>query len=106
MKELIVNGVIFRRGTDAKDNTQLIKDSEAGWIWFHLAKFPSCHVVVCQDEIDETTINTAAELVKQNSKYQFKHIGVSYCAIKNLKHGQKPGSVHFVSKGQVKNINI
>jgi predicted ribosome quality control (RQC) complex YloA/Tae2 family protein len=106
MKELIVNGVIFRRGTDAKDNTQLIKDSCPGWTWFHLTKFASCHLVVCQDEIDESIIASAAALVKEHSKYKFKHIGVSYCKIKNLTHGEKPGSVHYVSKGQVKNINI
>lgn len=106
MKELIVDNVIFRQGENAKDNTQLIKDSEGDWTWFHLAKFPSCHVVVCQNTLDEATINAAAELVKENSKYKFKHIGVSYCKIKNLKHGQNPGSVHFVSKRQVLNINI
>jgi hypothetical protein len=106
MKELIINNVTFRQGENAADNTQLIKGSEADWMWFHLAKFPSCHVVVCQSTLDDATISAAAALVIANSKYKFKHIGVSYCQIKNLKHGQNPGSVHFVSKRQVKNINI
>jgi len=106
MKEININGIIFRHGTDANDNTQLINDSEADWVWFHLTKFPSCHVVVCQNTLDESIINSAATLVKQNSKYKFKHIGVSYCQIKNLKHGTNPGSVCFVSKRQVKYINI
>jgi predicted ribosome quality control (RQC) complex YloA/Tae2 family protein len=106
MKELIVNNVTFRQGENAQDNTQLIKDSEADWMWFHLEKFPSCHVVVCQNTLDDATINAAAELVKTHSKYKFKHIGVSYCQIKNLKHGLNPGSVHFVSQRQVFKINI
>jgi hypothetical protein len=106
MKESIINRIIFRQGTNAKDNTQLIKDSEGDWMWFHLEKFPSCHVVVCQNTLDDETINIAAELVKTHSKYKFKNIGVSYCQIKNLKHGQNPVSVHFVSQRQVKNINI
>jgi len=106
MKESIINNITFRVGLNAKDNTQLIKDSEADWTWFHLEKFPSCHVVVCQNEIDESIISTAATLVKQNSKYKFKHIGVSYFTIKNLKHGTNPGSVHFISQRNVKKINI
>ena len=106
MKESIIYNITFRLGKNAEDNTQLIKDSEEGWTWFHLEKFPSCHLVVCHDEIDETIISIAAELVKENSKYKFKNIGVVYCKINNLLHGDKPGLVHFVSRGQVKKINV
>lgn len=106
MKESIIDNITFRFGKNAEDNTQLIKDSEENWTWFHLEKFPSCHVVVCQNDIDDSIITMAAELVKENSKYKFKNIGVIYCKINNLLHGDKPGLVHFVSMSKVNKVNI
>jgi hypothetical protein len=106
MKEVIINNVTYRVGTSAKDNTQLIKDSEPEWLWFHLEKFPSCHVVACLPLANPTIITTAADLVKLNSKYKFKHIGINYCKISNLRHGQAAGSVYFVSNKAVQCINI
>jgi hypothetical protein len=106
MKEFIINDVIYRVGTSAKDNTQLIKDSEANWTWFHLEKFPSCHVVICKGDCNSIEIDIAANLVKDNSKYKFKHIGVNYCTINNLIHCDKPGAVSFISTRKVKTIHI
>ena len=106
MKEFIENNVIYRIGQTAQDNTQLINDSNQDWLWFHLESFPSCHVVVCQSEADSAIILQAANLVKEHSKYKFKHIGISYCKINNLKHcAKKVGSVTFVSNRKVKKIN-
>jgi len=106
MKEIVIDEVIYRIGKDAKDNTQLIKDSQASWTWFHLEKFPSCHVIICKDEPTILEINNAATLVKTNSKYKFKNIGINYCKVDNLIHGSKDGSVHFVSNRQVKSIYL
>jgi len=108
MKEFIIDTVIYRVGRSAKDNTQLIKDSDPEWLWFHLDKFPSCHVVACvTTPVAETKIlNTAAELVITHSKYKFKHIGVNYCKISNLRHGQAAGSVHFISNKSVRCVNV
>ena len=105
MKELVDNNVIYRIGQNAKENKQLINESEQDWIWFHLESFPSCHVVVCQPEADATILLYAANLVKEHSKYKFKNIGVSYCKIKNLRHCEKPGSVSFKSNRQVMKLN-
>jgi predicted ribosome quality control (RQC) complex YloA/Tae2 family protein len=105
MKIHISNSIIYRIGQNAKENTQLINESQKDWIWFHLESFPSCHVVVCQPEADAAIIFTAANLVKEHSKYKFKNIGVNYCKINNLRQGMKDGSVTFVSRRQVKKIN-
>jgi len=105
MKEIIDNNVIYRVGQNAEDNTQLIKESKQEWLWFHLTSFSSCHLVVCQPDVDNSIILHAANLVKKHSKYKFQNIGVSYCKISNLKHGGKAGSVSFVSNRQVKKIN-
>lgn len=106
MKELIIDNITYRIGENAEDNTQLINASMGTWTWFHLAAFPSCHVIVCHDNIDESMINTAANLVKSKSKYKFRNIGVNYCLVRNLRHGTKPGSVHFSSNRQVKKVHI
>ena len=105
MKEIILNTTVYRIGCNAKDNTQLIKDSEPDWVWFHLAKFPSCHVVVCCVDPDNSIVNTAAELVKRHSKYKFT-VGVNYCKINNLKHADKDGAVMFISKKKVSTVTL
>lgn len=105
MKEFVVDNVIYRVGRNAKDNTQLIKDSDPNWVWFHLAKFPSCHVVACLADPDISVIDEAAALVKAHSKYKFT-VGVNYCKISNLKHADKDGAVMFISNKKVTTINL
>jgi hypothetical protein len=107
MKEISIEDTIYRYGTNAADNTELIKSSHPEWYWFHLAKFPSCHVVVCiEDEISNKQIVEACTIVKNRSKYKFSNIAINYCRIKNLIHGKEPGSVYFVSNKQVQLIKI
>jgi predicted ribosome quality control (RQC) complex YloA/Tae2 family protein len=106
MKEICINDIIYKIGKNANDNTKLIKDSNINWYWFHLDKFPSCHVIVCKDEITIDEINNAGNLVKENSKYKFKNIGINYCKVDNLIHGKEPGSVYFKSNKQVNTFNL
>lgn len=103
---LTIDNITYRIGENAEDNTRHINASEGTWTWFHLASFPSCHVIVCHDSVDASMINTAASLVKSRSKYKFKNIVVSYCLVKNLRHGSKPGSVSFISNRQVKKVHV
>lgn len=107
MKEIEIKSTIYRYGINAADNTELIKSSSPDWYWFHLAKFPSCHVVVCiEGEISNEQIVEACTLVKERSKYKFANIAINYCRIKNLIHGKEPGSVYFLSNKQVKTFNL
>ena len=106
MKELIIDNTTYRIGQNASDNTQLIKDSEAEWYWFHLEKFASAHVIICKIDPSPIEIQQAANLVKENSKYKFANIGISYCKINNLVHGIDAGSVSFISNRKVQNIKI
>ena len=106
MKEITIDETIYRIGQNDKDNTDLIKNSESEWFWFHLEKFPSCHVIICKNDISSEEIMTASQLVKDNSKYKFNNIGINYCKVKNLVHGDKAGSVSFVSNKQVKKISL
>ena len=106
MKEVIIEGTIYRIWQIDKDNTDLIKNSETEWFWFHLEKFPSCNVIICKSDVSSEEIIYASQLVKDNSKYKFNNIGINYCKVKNLVHGDKAGSVSFVSNKQVKKINL
>jgi len=106
MKEIDINGIIYRIGLNAYDNTQLIKNSDSNWYWFHLSKFPSCHVIICKNELTNEDIFNACNFVKENSKYKFKNIGINYCKIDNLIHGKDAGSVSFKSNRQVKTFNL
>jgi len=106
MKEVVIDNITYRVGRNAADNTQLIKDSNRQWTWFHLDKFPSCHVVVCSSELDERIVLNAAGLVKEHSKYKFKNIGINYCKIDNLRQGLVSGSVSFISIRKVTLIHV
>jgi len=101
MKEFTFDNTTYRIGQNAADNTQLIKDSEPDMTWFHLEKFPSAHVIICKLDPTPEEINMAFSLVWENSKYKFRNIGMIYCKVKNIIHGEEPGSVSFVSKRQV-----
>jgi hypothetical protein len=105
MKEIIVNTIVYRVGQNAKDNTQLIMDSDPNWVWFHLAKFPSCHVVACLSDPDASVVDQAAAFVKAHSKYKFT-VGVNYCKISNLRHAGKDGAVSFISNKKVDTVTL
>jgi len=106
MIEHIINDITYKIGKNALENTELINLSNSNWYWFHLEKFPSCHLVICAEELTNEMICNAGELVKQNSKYKFKNIGINYCKIDNLILGKEPGSVCFKSNKQVKKFNL
>ena len=106
MKEIIIDEISYKIGTNADDNQQLVQSSDPNFYWFHLEKFPSAHVVVSVNELTNEIIFNASSLVKEFSKYKFKHIGVSYCKINNLVHDKEPGLVFFKSNRQVKRFNL
>jgi predicted ribosome quality control (RQC) complex YloA/Tae2 family protein len=94
-------------GKNAQDNWDIIKKSEQNWMWFHLDKFPSSHVIICKDskEVLKEEINNACKLLIENSKYKFNNIGIVYCEISNLIIGEEVGSVRFISNRKVNKIN-
>jgi len=64
-------------------------------------------VIICKEgELTNEEILEASKIVKEHSKYKFANIGINYCQIKNLIHEKEPGSVSFISKRQVKKINL
>lgn len=99
MKIIEKENTVYWVGRNSQDNWDTIKSSNPEWLWFHLEKFPSPHVVICKnlDNITEEEVNTACELLIEYSKYKFNNIGIVNCQIKNLILGTETGSVIFKS---------
>ena len=93
-------------GQNAKENWDLLDNNE-NFLWFHLKSFPSCHVIILNENPKETTIQKAAELCKENTKYKsLKNIKVNYTPIKNIKKSKEVGSVEFKSNKRVFTIVV
>ena len=93
MKEFEINDIVVVLGQCAQENWDII-DFESDFIWLHLNSFPSCHVIIQDESPDNETLQAAAELCKENTKYR------------NLKKGSDIGSVIYKSKRQVKTITV
>ena len=96
----------IRIGRNAKENWELIDDSESFDLWIHLDSYPSPHVVISQDITKHPDLFYPNEILSLGSYYcklysKFKandsKIKVVYTQIENLKKGIQPGSV-IISK--------
>ena len=47
MKVIEKEGTIYWIGKNAQDNWDIIKKSEQNWMWFHLDKFSSSYIIIC-----------------------------------------------------------
>ncbi len=104
--------------TEEFNDTQIIigqRDQEnwdiinfnSDYIWLHLNSFPSCHVIIKDNNPDEEVLNYAANLCKNHTKYKnMKNLYVCYTKCNNLKKGPDVGSVIYKSNKQVKKWKI
>lgn len=101
----------YRVGQNAKENFDLIDDSEADDIWFHISQVSSCHVVASiptHKKYDKRILKKiavqGAVLCKQYSKYKAeKVVHVIYTKIHNV---IKTPTVGAVSVEEYKTIVI
>ena len=101
----------FRVGQNAKENFDLIDDSEADDIWFHIHQAASCHVVASipsnthyDNHILKKIAVQGAVICKQYSKYKSeKDVHVMYTQIHHL---IKTPTVGAVSVEEYKTIII
>lgn len=94
-------------GQNAKENWDLIDNSDLNDLWFHLDEYPSAHVVIFAQKIflenlkdyPNQIITIAGNYCKSNSKYgkNLPKAKIVYTQIKNLKKGKDVGSV-IISK--------
>ena len=98
MKIYRENGVVYRLGRNAMENTELIADADPGDWWFHLEGYPSGHCIVESVELHKDQIQRAAVLVKMHSlQKEEKKCRVLYCRVAEVTPTKVPGRV-FVEK--------
>jgi predicted ribosome quality control (RQC) complex YloA/Tae2 family protein len=106
MKELNFNENNILLGENAQDNWNII-DFESNDIWLHLDSFPSCHVIICNENPDNETLMYAAQLCKSKTKYRnLKNVKVCYTKCSNLKKGGDIGSIIYKSKRKVNRVMV
>ena len=98
---------IIKIGQSAKENWDLIDNSNQNYIWLHLDSFPSCHVVIEDENPSNELLLEGARLCKENTKYRnLKNLKICYTTISNLKKGNEIGSVSYKSNRKVKYIQL
>ena len=95
-------------GENAAENDDIVKNARQTDLWFHLADFPSCHVIIESSKdfpVTKNMINYCAGLVKENTKYKnLSKVKVNYTSIKNIKRTEIKGQV--IIKGKISNIIV
>jgi predicted ribosome quality control (RQC) complex YloA/Tae2 family protein len=105
MKTEIFEETNIKIGQSAQENWNLIDFSNQNYIWMHLNSFPSCHVVIENEDPSNELLVEGARLCKDNTKYKnMKDIKICYTTISNLIKGKEIGSVSYKSKRKVKCI--
>ena len=106
MKTEVFENTNILIGENAQENWDLLNYNE-NYLWFHLKSFPSCHVVIENEEPSKEHIIKAASFCKLNTKYRnIPNLKINYTPIKNIKKAEKIGSVTFNSKRKVLDIKI
>ena len=71
MKQLYINEILCIIGSNSKENWQIFDESNENNILFHLSSFPSCYVILKNDDLpDDQTLKEASKLCKMNTKYK------------------------------------
>ena len=106
MKVEEFNDTTIILGQNAQENWNLI-NFDCDYIWLHLNSFPSCHVIIEDNNPEQEVLEYAAQLCKDNTKYRnLKNLKICYTKCNNLKKGIDTGSVVYKSKRKVKTITI
>jgi predicted ribosome quality control (RQC) complex YloA/Tae2 family protein len=108
MKTFQFENFICKLGNTAKENWQLLDDTEDHHLFFHISAFPSGYVILeCEEKPKLSTIQIAAKICKDGTKYRrLKNLKIDYCQCSNLKKGDKVGEVLFKSNKKVQQIKI
>lgn len=95
-------------GQNAEENDQIISEAKQTDLWFHLANFPSCHVIISVSKefpVTKQMISYCCQLTKENTKYRdLQKVKVNYTIIKNVKKTDIKGKV--ILKGKLNEMIV
>lgn len=104
----IKDNILYKLGKNAKENFRLIdeaQDLNDEYWWCHLSDHTSGHCIIFNDKIDNSMIQFAGRLIKENSKKKYsKKVKIVYCQIKDLIKTKVIGEV--IIKSNLNIINI
>ena len=108
MKELTVENIKIKIGSNSIENWKILDESTENNIFLHLKSFPSCYVIIdCEQYPSMEIINEAAKICKNNTKYKnIKNIKVDYTLCKNVVKGELVGEIFYKSNKKVNNLCI
>ena len=116
MKEILFNvmednhkirNIKIKLGENAKENWELLKNSNQNYWWIHLDAYPSGYVIIEDEDPPEEVIHDAMLICKDNTKYKkIRNLYFCMTQIKNLKKEEKLGEVSFKSNKKVKKLKI
>lgn len=101
----------IRVGESAKDNWDILEDADNSDIWFHIDKFPSCHVILKTNliplkKIHKSIIHHCANLCKNGSKQKtLKNVSIIYTEVRNVTINKK-GAIGSVFTRKTEKIKI
>ena len=108
MKEVYIQNIKALIGSNAKENWNILDLSSPEYVFFHLAAFPSCYLILESEGIPDNEILKEASLnCKNNTKYRnVPNVKVDYTLCSNVIKGTKVGEVIYKSNKKVFQIKI
>lgn len=107
MKVFEYDGISVKLGQNARENTQLVGESNPNHVWIHLESFSSGHVVIQCEEPSNEVLTYAMNICLEGTKQKtMKNVKASVTKVSNLILTDKLGEVTFKSNRKVKSIKI
>jgi len=109
MKSIKVGDFTCKVGQNAKENWELLDNSNENFWFFHLTSFPSCYVIwENKGRIpNDTVLEQLAKICIAHTKYRrFKNVKVDYTRCRNVRKGEKIGELEYIFPRKVKTVKL
>lgn len=103
MKKIQIESYTCLVGSNAEENWEILSHSRQKHIFFHLASFPSCYVILqTEEKVGQNILEQCAKICAENTKYKhMSNLRVDCTQVSNVVKGQKVGEVYYKSNKKV-----
>ena len=99
MKYYTYSNITIVLGQNDIDNWEIIKNYKKvnqNYIWMHLDSYPSGHIIILSENVDNEILKYAGSICKENTKYRnIPNLKICYTKLSNILKGDKVGEVIF-----------